>query len=296
MAAGATTTTTLTELCPAIQSEARMWFEQACLFHWDWGVIRSFMQWRDLRNGPGIAGTFAQYAQVSMGDGVEGTDYTTTSNLDTTGMVTVTATEKVINIPLTDLVKKATSQGPARIVADVGRAIGLAAAEKFDTDVMALFASLGDGTTGGNASNSPLLASEFRWYIQKLLVNKAPMPYVCIMHPWGYYEWLGESTSPLINAAASADVGAQIWRQWYSGKIMGVEMFQHPACPSATAAADNAGAVMSAWALGGTVVQDLEVRRQRDETARYEEFVGVMTYGVGVLSATMGYCLLTDID
>ena len=137
-----TTTTTLTELVPQILGEAQMWFVDKSLFYPKQGIAEQLMQWRDARGEPGLTATFPKFGAVSFGDGTEGTDYTAVSVLDTSGPGSVTAGEKVINVVIADLAVNSTMGGPAQLIADCGKAIGQAAATKFDGDVMALFASL----------------------------------------------------------------------------------------------------------------------------------------------------------
>lgn len=294
MAITLTTTTTITELTQAVIQEARLWFTAASLFYPRTGVATKFLQWADLTNRPGIAATFNKYSAISFGNGVEDTDYTSTSAMDTTGAVTVTAARKVINVPISDLAEMASVFGPEKLIADLGRQIGVAAATKFDGDVIALFDNLGSTPTGGNSTGTPMTAAEFRAYPTGLQTAKIPGPYAAIFHPWGWYEFLGESSSPLVNAAASDQVAKQVYQEFYATNLFGAQIFVHP--DVATDGTDYQGAFMSPWAIGCTWKKDLSIRPQRDESAGWTEYVADMYYGVGVIDTTAGYVMLQDDD
>ena len=288
-----TTTTTLDDLVQAIIGEARMWFQQASLFFPKQGVAEQFLMVEDLSQVNAVSHTFPMLGSVAFGDAVEGNDYVNTSALTTSG-VTVTAARKVLNIPVSDLVAMSNTRGEAYTIALQGKAAGLAAAKKFDGDVCAVFSSLGSTPTGGNATNSPMTAAEFRNYITALQTAEIPGPYAAIWHPWGYKEFLDESSSPILNAAASGDIGRGVWKEFWCGNLFGVDMFQSPRVVSD--GTDYQGAFMSPNAIGVTWKRGPQLETERDASAGHTEFVRDMYYGVGVVDATAGYVMLQDAD
>ena len=288
-----TTTTTLTELVPQILGEAQMWFVDKSLFMPKIGLAEQFLQWRDLRNSPGLTATFPKYGAVVMGDGTEGTDYSSISVLDTSGPGSVTAAEKVINVLISDLAVEAVQGGPAQLIADCGRAIGTAAATKFDGDVMALFASLTAAISGSFATTAPTTMAKFRRAIAGLQSVPVPGPYAAFFHPNGWEDFLAEASSPLVNAAASDAIAKEIWSEFYCTNMLGVKCFSHSKVPAATTV-DWVGGFMSPFAIGCTWKGDLKITPQYDASLRGTEFVGVLTYGVGVIDATAGYVMLHD--
>lgn len=292
---GATTTTTITELVTQIESEAKFWMAEASLFYPGSGRARQFMQYADLRNQPGVAYRFNKFAAITADDATEGQDYGTTSALDTTGGQVVTATEKAVIVPITDLAKDSYNFGPDQLIQEAGRAIGMAMATKFDKDVMALFASLG---TSEVTTGNPVTYANFMKTIQHLRTHKAPAPYAAFFHPWGWHEFITESSSPVLNASTTGagNVGDQIWQQYFAANILGVECYYNADIPTANAGADYSGAMLSPWALGAVLKRDLRIEEQRDASARQTELVGVMAYGVGVIDSTMGFNLLMDAD
>lgn len=288
---GATTTTTVTELVAAIIGEARMWMADTSLFYPKQGIATQFLQWKDLRNVQGKAATFPKLGSIAFGDSTEGEDYVTTSALDTSA-VTVTASRKKVIVPITDEAEYSSEQD---LIALAGKAIGIAAAEKFDNDVFALFSSLGAGTSY-NASGSPVTAAEFQSFITALRTVKAPGPYAAIFHPWGWYEFLTEASSPLVNAAASDSVAKGIWNDYYQASPFGVRCFTHADVNKANADADYLGAFLSPYAIGCVWKRDLAIETERDASASWTEYVATMDYGLGVIDSTMGIQLLQDAD
>jgi len=290
---GATTTTTITEQVSLIEGAARLWFQSQSLFYPDNGRARQWLQWKDLRGQPGVSHRFNKYSEITAGDATEGDDYTNTSALDTSGGVTVTAGEKVVIVPVTDIAKRGYNWGPEELISNAGRACGLAMAKKFDKDVFALNSSLG---TSKNGTGTPLLISEFMLYMEALQANDAPEPYMAAFHPWGWYEFVTESSSPVIDAAKSDRVGAEFWGRGFVQEIMGVACFRSTNVPLENANADYGGLFMSSWAIGCVLCADMKIELERDASARLTELVCTMTYGVGVIDSTMGFQLLQDAD
>lgn len=286
-----TTTTTITELCPKIIGEAMLWFQNASLFYPAAGRARQFLQIEDLRGRPGLAAQFSQFAPITMTDATEDVDFTDESPLDTSGAVTITATEKEVVVPITDLAKKAVTFGEQWLVSSAGRQMGMAAANKFDSDVMALFASLGTSyVTTGNA----VTATAIMQTISALVAANVPGPYAGVLHPWGKYGMINAGgNSALLNAAATGpNIGGQIWESYQLGYLLGAEWYEHPLVPTANLGVDYSGAIISPWALGCVLAEDFKIETEREARNRKDYLVGVMTYGVGVINANYGYELL----
>lgn len=286
-----TTTTTVAEVINEILGEARMWFVDASLFYPKGGAAQQFMQIKDIRGQAGMTATFPKWTAVAFGDGSQGETYATISTMDTSE-ATVSASRRHCRIQIADEAQFASAED---LIATAGRMLGIAAATKFDSDVFATFSSLGTAT-GANASGSPVTAAEYRKYITQLRTVKAPTPYAAFWHPWGWDGLLSESSSPILNAAASDEVARSIWGDFYEATIHGVLNFTSSDIPTANAGADYLGAFLSPWALGCTWQRDLEVETIRRPEASVTELNGTMFYGVGVIDSTMGYQLLQDAD
>lgn len=288
---GVTTNSTLDDLIQPIIGEARMWFAAQSLFFPKTGVAQEFLTYKDIRNAKAAAATFPLMGSVAFGDGTPGSDYTDTSALTTSG-VTVTAARKVVNIPVDDLVAMSTGEAND-IIATVGKAVGIAAATKFDSDVMALFASLTNTMTGVTASGAKTTAATFRKYGTALRADNVPGPYCAVFHPNGYEDFLSESSSPLLNAAASDQVAKEVWQDYYMATLFGTKIFVHSGVP-ADSTTDFVGGYFSPYAIGVAWKRDVTIEAQRDASAGWTEYVADMYYGVGVIDANAGCKMLQD--
>ena len=288
----ATTTTTLTELVPQIESEAMLWLQSASLFYPDKGNATRFLRWADLRNTPGDAYRFNEYAEIEMYDAVEGENFTVTQAMDTSG-TTVTTTEKEVVVPVTDKVRRSVQQGPAQLIVEIGEAIGRAAAKKFDADVIALFGSLGSCLV---TTDNPITNALFQQYIATLAGNNAPMPYAAFFHPWTWFEYVTESSSPVPDSAKSGPVGEGIWTSYFVQSVMGVQCYQYGDMPTTNSDTDYDGAFLSNRAIGAVLKMDLKLEESREAVDRLTNIVGVMDYGVGVIDSTAGYQMFADAD
>lgn len=283
----ATTTTTIAGLIQPIIREAELWLQSASLFYPGQGKAQQWIMWEDVTNTGGIAATFNEFTALEAGDTTEGQQYVNTSALTSAG-TTVTATEKQINIPLTDLSKKAHKYGEAALIAKAGEAIGLAMAKKFDADVFAAFSNLG---TSQNTTNTYLALEDFLTSINALQTNGAPEPYAMVLHPFGWLKFITDSNSTgLIKASESGPVGQAIWESYFAQRVMGVYCFQHSSVPKS--GNDYVGAMFSNRAIGAVLAKGLEVEVQRDGLGRQDYLIGVMTYGVAKVSDTAGIQVL----
>lgn len=286
-----TTTTTVAELINEILGEARLWFANEALFYPQGGSATQFMQFKDIRGQKGATATFPKWTAVAFGDGAQAETYATISTMDTSE-ATVTATRKHCRIQIADEAEFASNED---LIATAGRMLGLAAATKFDSDVFATFSSLGTAT-GATTTGNPMTAAIYRKFITQLSTVKAPGPYAAFWHPWGWDEFLGESSSPILNAAASDQVAKDVWGDKYLASIHNVLNFKSADLPTANASADYLGAFISPWAIGCAWQKDLEIEVIRRPEASVTELNGTFFSGVGVIDATMGYKMLQDAD
>ena len=160
-------------------------------------------------------------------------------------------------------------------------------------DRPAALASLTAAPTNSFSTGTDVTAAKFSTAIAGLETVPVPEPYGAFFHPKGWNRFLLEASGPLLNAAASDAIAKSIWGGAYTTDILGVRCFKHSKVPAATTV-DWVGAFMSAYAIGCIWKGDLKIETQRDATLRGTEFVGVMTYGVGVIDATAGYIMLQD--
>jgi len=281
-----TTTTTLSEIVPAIIAETREYVRANSLFG-PGGLGRRFLQIEDTRHTPGKTVHFPQYNGFTAYDVAEGVDHTTSQALDTSE-VTCEATEKIAICTITD---RAVSRSVEQVIRDASRELGRALAAKIDADVLALLNGLDYdcGSTGNNCSYAYLLDG-----INRLVTNKAPKPYVTVLHPQQWYDLGTEASSPLTATTGYGRIAEEFGYNYFVGELYGCTVVVHPDVPLANAGADRSGAILSAKALGMVWEQDITIRAERDESLRATELVCVCTYGVVEINGTMGVACETD--
>lgn len=287
---GADTTTTLSELITAAIGKA-VDDEIAQHLFWPGAALSSFIKTRDLTAGGARAATFPKYGALAKANLTEGTDYTATQELDPSS-VTVTATEKGVQGVITDLAAHALANpnSAAAFMQDVARNHIRALMTGFDTDIMALFASLDvvKGSTGSDLTNANILAA-----VQAAASANLPRPWVGILHPQQWADLVTEASSPLV-AAAAQGVAQDFYRNYFIGSFYGVEWYVSSNVPTANAGADRAGALLSAEAIGAVWAWMPRMRVTRDESLRGEEVITTCAYGVGEIDGTMGIGIVTD--
>jgi len=274
-----TTTTTLSEIVPAIIAETREYVRANSLFG-PGGLGRRFLQIEDTRHTPGKTVHFPQYNGFTAYDVAEGVDHTTSQALDTSE-VTCEATEKIAICTITD---RAVSRSVEQVIRDASRELGRALAAKIDADVLALLNGL-----DYDCGSTYLLDG-----INRLVTNKAPKPYVTVLHPQQWYDLGTEASSPLTATTGYGRIAEEFGYNYFVGELYGCTVVVHPDVPLANAGADRSGAILSAKALGMVWEQDITIRAERDESLRATELVCVCTYGVVEINGTMGVACETD--
>lgn len=281
-----TTTTTLSEIVPAIIAETREYVRANSLFG-PGSFGRNFLQVEDTRDIPGKTVHFPKYNGFTAYDVAEGVDHTTSQALDTSE-VTCDPTEKIAICTVTDRAVRASKE---QVIRDVSRELGRAMAAKIDADVMTLFNGLDYdcGSTGNNCSYAYLLDG-----INQLVTGKAPKPYLLVLHPQQWYDLGTEASSPITASTGYGRIAEEFGYNYFIGELYGCTVVVHADVPLANAAADRSGALLSNKALGMVWEQDISIRMERDESLRATELVCVCTYGVGEIDGTMGVAVETD--
>lgn len=250
-------------------------------------IIRPVVRNYDMTGTPGLVAQVPIYPALSAGDLTEGTDITTPTSFDTTSK-TITAAEAGVLVTLTDLSKESANED---VAAAIGRQIGDAMATKVDTDLAALFSGFSN-VVGSGARE--ITVEDFFKAAAILRNNKAPGPYVAVIHPYQAFQ----IKKQLTNAGSTmshnlSDVGNVALRDGFVGRLASIDIFE-----STVVSGDSAGAfvggVMSQDALGYMVKRGMRIEEQRDASLRATEIVGSMAYGVSEIFDAYGVQLLGD--
>jgi len=250
-------------------------------------VIRPLVRNYDMTGTPGLTAQVPIYPALAAGDLVEGTDLSSPTSFDTTS-ATITALEKGVLVTLTDLSKESASED---VAAAIGRQIGDAMAVKVDTDLAALFSGFSNSVGSGAAE---LTVDDFFKAAAILRNNKAPGPYVSVVHPYQAYQ----IKKQLTNAGATmshnlSDVGNVALRDGFVGRLAGIDIFESTVISGDSAGA-YVGAVMAQDALGYMVKRAMRIEEQRDASLRATEIVGSMAYGVKEIFDVYGVKMIGD--
>lgn len=250
-------------------------------------IIRPVVRNYDMTGTPGLVAQVPIYPALSASGLTEGTDISVPTSFDTTSK-TITAAEVGVLVTLTDLSKESASED---VAAAIGRQIGDAMAVKVDTDLAALFSGFSN-VVGSGARE--LTVEDFFKAAAILRNNKAPGPYVSVIHPYQAFQIKKQLTNSGTTMSHNlSDVGNVALRDGFVGRLAGIDIFE-----STVISGDSAGAfvggVMSQDALGYMVKRGMRIEEQRDASLRATEIVGSMAYGVSEIFDAYGVQLLGD--
>jgi len=237
--------------------------------------------------------TVPKVGQMSMSDLVDGQDIIDEEDI---GMTTVdlTASEVGAKVILTD---KLVRQSSDNVFSMIGRQLGDGMARKKDTDVIALWPNLNDGTilSDDNAAwttaivhNAIAYAKEYKFGNQLYIVH----------HP--------NAVAKLSQAAATtADSNAEITSGWsadllknfYSGlrPINGVSIFEDGNIAKIGATDSGYGVIADKTAMAALTSVGTRTERQRDASLRATEVVMTADYGVFELDDDRGAAFRAEI-
>ena len=231
----------------------------------------------------------------------DGVDVVTSGKLSPSGTA-VTAAEVVCIVTLTDYGQAGSIDS---LSGHAGKEIGFAMGNKWDLDVMALFASL----TAGGSTTADLDILDIQTAVQALYVAKHPGPYWSIIHPSCWQHLLAE-TSMTIGSSSGGfgtieeNIMGSYWQ--IASPLMGSYFMVSNNVPSATLGADRSNAMLGRDPAIGCVIQTEprsgsgrwlnRINLQVDESLRATEAVCSSSYGVGVIDSTAGINVLADYE
>ena len=253
-------------------------------------VMRGLVSSHSLAGRMSKAAVIPKWASLSAAALTEGTDMSNTT-LSTDG-VTLTAAEAGVRVDISDMVKNFAG-------ADLNayaRQCGLALADKWDADLCALSAGFSSsvGSTG-----TELTLDVLHTAIYTLEAAKAPRGYAFVLHPRQILDIRtliagasGSTATFFANPNNATDVsvkpGALV------GQFMGVPIYADANIPTANAAADYLGMLISVGnALAEVVGWEAKVEIQRDASMRADELNATACYGVGEIVDAYGVGILS---
>ena len=250
----------------------------------------------DLSLEAGKAYSFPKWSSLTAAAIAEGDDMADTAL--TTDTVTVTASEVGVMVTVKDL---AAESDIVNGLEDYARQLGLAVADKIDSDICALFPAFAGGTAVGT-SGADLTDDTFLEALYTLEAANGPKPYAAVLHPVQVHDLRsdiitngGTFYGPAVGATLAGAQNIVDHGNGYVGSLFGVDIFQTTNVPLANADADRAGAIFAKGeALGLVTKWPVRTELQRDASARATEIVVTSCYGVGELMDSFGVPIVTD--
>ena len=239
--------------------------------------------------------TVPKVGQMSMSDLVDGQDIIDEEEI---GMTTVdlTASEVGAKIILTD---KLVRQSAPNVFSIIGRQLGDGMARKKDTDVIALYSALNEGTDLG-ADGRLMNAANVHAIISNAKANKFGSQVYIVHHPNAVAELSKQSATIAGTAGGELSSGwsVDLLKNFYSGlrPINGVSIFEDGNISKVTGVDSGVGVIADKSAMAALTSVDTRTERQRDASLRATEVVMTSDYGVFELDDSRGAPVTFEID
>lgn len=178
---------------------------------------------------------------------------------------------------------------PFGAVSDASMELGMAMAQKIETDLLGVFSSFTGGTVGTAGSLNTW--GYFFAAASILRAQNAPGPYYAVMHP---YQWHNLAKSASVAGASIAQAPSftdEIMRNWWVGRVGPVDVFT---------SANLAIGTATTWGMFSRPALALDVRRaprmepERDASRRGVELNISAVYGYGVWRPKFGVKITAD--
>jgi hypothetical protein len=179
---------------------------------------------------------------------------------------------------------------PFQVRSDASMELGAAIATKVQQDSLTSLASLTGGTIG--AAGTTITWGHFFAARAVLKNQKAPEPYICVLHE---YQWqvLAKASSVSATVAFSPSFQDDVMRRYYVGTAAGVDIFATvDITPDASDDASGGMFARSAMALDMRRAPRLEA--ERNASRRGIELNLTSVYGYGVWRPAFGVTMLFD--
>ena len=239
--------------------------------------------------------TVPKVGQMSMSDLVDGQDIVDEEEI---GMTTVdlTASEVGAKVILTD---KLVRQAADNVFSMIGRQLGAGMARKKDTDVLALYQNLNEGTLLGGTGPTYMKASNLQGIIAYAKANKFGNQLYIVHHP-NAVAYLAKEAATTASATSSEITNgwsADLLKNFWSGlrPMNGVSVFEDGNITE-DSGGDGIGVIADKSAMAALTSVDTRTERQRDASLRATEVVMTADYGVFELDDSRGAGVKFDVS
>lgn len=260
-------------------------FEDAMLVARDNNVMVPLVTVFGDRSGT-AARSNSEYGTATIGSIAEADDLAS-QTFHPSVLSTLTPAEAGGQFFITDLRRET---DPFGVQADATLELGLATANKIERDLLGNFSSLTGGTVG--AAGSVISWGYFFSALSILRNRQAPLPYVCVMHP---YQWkvLGAAIAPGATVTNSPAIQDSVLRNFYVGSVSGVDIFTSSNI-TVDGSDDANGAMFARPAIAYDSRRAPRLEPERDASRRGWELNMTTVYAHGVWRPRYGVRMLFD--
>lgn len=216
------------------------------------------------------------------------TDDLTSQAFTPAAIATLTPVEKGGQYFLTD---SRVESDPFNVQREAALDLGMAMATEMEGDLLTTFSSMTGGTVG--AAGTVIAWGHFFAMLTRLKVQKAPMPYYFVCHPYQWHQ-LGKAASvagtSVLNAPQFQD---EVTRNFYVGTVGGVEIYTSSNI-TIDASDDAYCGMFSRQALALDIRRAPRMESERDASRRGIELNFTAVYAAGVWRPAFGIQGLFD--
>lgn len=170
---------------------------------------------------------------------------------------------------------------------DAALELGQGLGSKVDEDIVGLFSSLTAGTTG--SAGTDMTWGNFFAALTKLRAAYAPLPYVCVLHPFQWHS-LGTIIAPGVTVSNSPMLQDEIVRRFFVGNVSGVDVYLDGNITDGTA---TYGGMFSRNSLALDWRRAPRIEPERDASRRGWELNLSAIYAKGVWRPANGVAICT---
>lgn len=227
-----------------------------------------------------------EYASVTFATVAETEDFSNPTRMTKTSLATLTPGEVMAQVILTD---RRIETDPDSAQADASMELGIAAADKVDSDIFGNFSSLTGGTIGTAAGT--IWWGNFFAAISRLREGKVPRPWYAVLHPYHWHR-LASAAATGATVTNSPQFQDSVMANWYVGSAAGVDIFV--SSNAQTSSTNGYSAIFNPNAIAYDLRRDLRIEPERDASARAWEINASMLYAHGIWRPLWGVQIIGD--
>lgn len=220
--------------------------------------------------------TFSTRPEVTPESVADGVDYSNPTSFGKSSIGTLTPSEVIAQIILTDQNVETDPDGARN---DAASELGMAIAAKVDTDLTSAFSSF--ASDKGDGANTTATLSNFSAAVA-LLRNRSVMSGInAVMHPYHWHDLWVELGQPAATYANMADLTSQAMRDYFVDNLLGVRIYIS-ANIAVDASDDAISGIFQSQALALDTRRAYRLEPERDASLRAWELNATVGYAYGL--------------